>query len=410
MKIRSQRGAIRVPPLLIAALAIAAIPIVALIITGSQRQKADTQPKTDSTRVTVGPNDFPPEFQGVKRVPTLVENPASLDYETKQAITQKVFRWLTNLKNENPNKIYPGNLHCEAGTCSQGTPNNASVFTSVWSRFQRYKLTKNVEDLAVIKRDLNTFSDIARERPIQNSFWGCRLIYELHQSTLPEINPLKNTLQTLCQNIVNVSDSALDIERILDNNQVIEADLDAMLAGRGIASTQLPAKDYYVAYAGLASEFVSRNLWLGDAKDLTRAKLYFAKAAGGFNLKDKRQKVDNFPALGVAALDLYGVTNNSKYLDFATVLIREKQQNGCESLLDCALTAFFAQEYSQVSQNSDYQSLRDRMLAAAVANGYDDKGYPAVVNSLGAFHLFNTTTVIYPTHENFLLTGLLMKQ
>lgn len=391
---------IRILPILIAAIAIAAISIIAFRIANSN--KAGTAPKETTTAPTVGPKDMPAEFPAEQIFPTkIIIHTTSLSQETKQAIAGRVFTWLSGLLDNSNNFIYPSSVKCnETEKCEPGGRNNASVFASVWSRFQRYKVSKNAVDLRDMTRDLNTFSNTQLVPAIQNDFWGCRFIYELWQSPLPEIVRLKNQMQSLCQNIVNNPDDLDEIDRVINENTFQEANLDELLAGRRSASPFQPKKDYYVEYAGLSSEYVSRYHWLGDTKDLSRAKLYFAKAAGLFNINERKQKTIQFPVLGIAALDLYNAENNSKYLDFATLLIQEKQSESCQSLLDCALTAFFADEFFLVSQNGQYKKFRDTLVETAVAGGYDEQR--------GAFHNFNTTN-LYPTHENFILAGLLVK-
>jgi len=409
----SRGGRVAIPPLLIAALAVAAIPIIATLVSNTGRQKASLPPIA-STTIPSFPPDFNPqkyENKDNQHVPTIAKNASSLAPESKHAITAKVFDWSDRLLTENNTSIYPSSLQCDkTGKCNQGTPNNASVFAAVWSRFQRYKLTKSADDLKSIVRDLNTFTNRQIVQGIQNDFWGCRLIFELWQSSLPELDQTKNQLQTLCRSIANNPNDLNEIDKVIAQNQFQEANLDEILQGKASGYPLQSKKDYYLEYAGLSSEYVSRYLWFSDKRDLARAKLYFAKAGAGFDLKDTKQKMANLPAFGVAALDLYKATQNSKYLGVATLLMKEKQKDGCESLLDCALTAFFAQEYFQVSQNVLYKTVRDRMLETAVTNGYDEEGYLAYINGVSAFHLFPALNAIYPEHENFLLAGMLMKQ
>jgi len=315
-------------------------------------------------------------------------------------IAERIFSWLSN--SHDPQGLYFSLINCKDGNCTNMGSSNNSGIAAVWSRFRHYKATRNQEDLALIESDLNTYLDEQIAETVQTNIWGCKMLYELNTSDLPEIAKLKDKISQLCQRVLLLNVERDEIDQQLEVGRSMRPDFTPLSSGGRISTFLKANSEERVNYAFLASDYANRYLWFNDQADLNRAEGYFSKAASLVNYMDKEDTLGFLPVLGVAAIDLYRITNENGYLNQATLIADQlSASNQCSALNDCVYQAVFVDSLIASVNLPKYHEYQQKILDFIIKEGYDE--------NTGAVHHFATVnSTNYIPFVNMLLAGTLI--
>lgn len=393
-------GRIQLPPLLVAAFAVV---MFAIVLSLSSQKSINNPPKAATNLMPTSP--FLPTKQPITNAQPIVANQQTaplLSTYNLPSIIDSTFSWTD--KQRNAQGVYFGNYECISGTCTQGYVNNSAGTVSSWAYYRHYLVTKNTNDIAHIQKDLTIYTDKTKVRSVQSAFWGCKLLYELGSSNLPELTQIKDLAAQLCKRVINNPMDLQLIDGIINSGSFVEPDLRTLVSTGTLKSQITGIKSGSPEAAALSSEYVAKNKWFGDPKDLTRAKLYFEKAVSALDTSVLSQ--DSAPVLGIATLDLYSTTKQGEYLQYAKNLFGALKTS-CTTMNECAFTSLFSFQLAEITGDTQYKQTGSSALSYAVSLGYDETGKQGYRTNQLAFHAVANSSDIYSVFDNLLLAGVL---
>lgn len=302
---------------------------------------------------------------------------------TNKEIASKVLLWLDKtrvygdkLKNPSETGEYISNggyalgQYCEDNlVCRSLLPANNFGLYAVWARFKSFESNNDPVALAILQKDLAIYSDSKSISAIQPQLWSFRLMYEIWKSPLlgPE---QKEKVKTIFYRIQHNPEVIKPVEDIVKKKGTI-AEINIPLFQKGLYNTDegmVYAK--LNTYAAYSSEYLYIYLFAKDSA-LNNPDQFLYTARGLFNnavrsyLKYGLANDDDPALLGVAALDMYNVTQNKQYLDFASFLYEKNIANQtCKQMDQCATMLYFAdilnkQIPDQKKANKIKQTIKD---------------------------------------------------
>lgn len=314
-------------------------------------------------------------------------------------IAQKTLNWIDSQKNE---KIeYDIGCECADESCSSCKEKIYSPRLFSFVLWGKFKYAEKAGDYQNIINEIKLFQPNL-EHGLQYGSWNCKLLYEIWQSgKLPQTT--KDQIKNICIKSQyefeeelklpeNIDNKLLDNMAKIKNNQSITTENDDILI------------ENFYKNAFLVSEMVTRVFWKPEIKAVNSennytetdlAKICFDKVLVGYNLNEERDLKED-ALLGIASIDMYRLTKNNEYLDFAKYLFNLKREvvNNTYTL---TYKALFIRELGIVTQDKSY----DQELKSVVDK---IKNSPIGKESqLGAFKASNG----YYVTENSLIVGLL---
>lgn len=332
-------------------------------------------------------------------------------------IAKKALNWLDKQKDQNG--IYYYALVCsEKNDECKITPGDKKSTGPIiiWGRFQYYKATKNEEDLKAFNNDLDIYTDKNKVKIIQNHFWNCKLMYELWQDDL--LNPQqKEKIKQICKN----STYDIDIKKIDESKDIPSFDLKKIIENKQINTSPYIVSDISEnlnKYSVYASDFLYRFLWENNEIDLKRAKWLFYQAINLYQNEKRDVYIGGKCVLGISALDMYKVTDDNSYLEFAKSFFeKENIKNNCSEptleinqsisrsacvnfIYEKVTCAIFANELYKATNNIEYKNFYEKLLNKIITENFNQEdGFFGAAQELK----------YRPLTENALLIGILSK-
>jgi hypothetical protein len=337
---------------------------------------------------------------------SIVYTATSSSMSTKQTIkssnleiAKETVNWLNTQKNEN----IEYDIGCECGdeSCSfcKEKIYSPRLFSFVlWGKF---KYAEKTGDYQNIIDEIKTFQPNL-EHGLQYGSWNCKLIYDVWKSNRLS-DDIKNQVKNICIKSQYEFGENLrlpdDIDKkLLDNMEKIKNSQSITVENNGIS-----VEDFYKD-AFLVSEMVTRVLWKPDISavnlennytETDLAKIYFDKVLAVYD-SNKERGLKEDALLGIASIDMYRLTKNNKYLDFAKYLFSLKREV-VKSAYTLTYKALFIRELGLITQDKSYdqelKSVIDEIKNSSIGKE----------SQLGAFKSSNGYYVL----ENSLIVGLL---
>ena len=302
---------------------------------------------------------------------------------------------------------------------------------AIWGRFKYFEQTRNPQDLEIIRQDLKTYTDHTKMLVLQNDFWNCKFMFDLWQS-----NAFSSEEKEKIEEICFSSDYTLfrEIEDLVKAGDYQEKhdflEVLSMKRFYTIAPTVISsfASDM-MHYAAYTSDEVARFLWKKDPQDLLRAKIYFDQAIGAYKAESENRYMRGRCVLGMAALDLYQGSSDSRYLDFATTLFEKEEldktclaqkgevyPNRCQdSLFEQTTCSLFSSELFKLTKAAKYQVFSEKIITNLIDKSFDFSGYSGEFSGDGSFYSWGRglkpeeVNISKGIRENGLIVGVLLE-
>lgn len=318
-------------------------------------------------------------------------------------IAQKTLNWIDLQKNENG--VYSIGCECVNQNCEKCAdkiyiPRNTSFV--LWSKFKYAQKIGNYDDFI---KEVNLSQEIIKEHSLQYYGWNCKLLYETWQSDkLPQIT--KDQIKNFCIKSEYEFEDGLKLP--LDLDQTLLINIDKVMNNQSLSkiNSVFDLKESFYNNAFLVSEIVTRKLWeetqaiLYSESNLSEsdlAKIYFNKALVGYSMKENLEIKDS-AILGIASVDMYRLTKDEKYLNFAEYLLNLKLKLGEDVPYSLIYQALLAQDLAVITQNQSYNVINEKAIAGIVGNNEESE------YQKGAF---KAPSDAYYLKENSLIVGLL---
>ena len=314
-------------------------------------------------------------------------------------IAKETVNWLNTQKNENIE--YDIGCECADESCSSCKEYIYSPRLFSFVLWGKFKYAEKTGDYQNIIDEIKLFQPNL-EHGLQYGSWNCKLLYDVWKS-----DKLSEDVKDQVKNICTMSQYEFGEELILTDN-IDKKLLDNVEKIKNNQSIATENDDIFIENfyknAFLVSEMVTRVFWKPEIKAINSennytetdlAKICFDKVLAGYNLNEKKGLKED-ALLGIASIDMYRLTKNNDYLDFAKYLFNLKREvvNNTYAL---AYKALFIRELGIITQDKSY----DQELKSVVD---EIKNSPVGKESqLGAFKSSNG----YYVTENSLIVGLL---
>jgi len=318
-------------------------------------------------------------------------------------IAKKTLDWIDLQKNKDG--IYSVGCECIDEFCQQCKESmyvpRITPFV-LWSKFKYAQNNGNYNDFI---KEVNLSQESIKEHSLQYYEWNCKLLYETWQSDkLPQTT--KDQIKNFCIKSEYEFEDGLKLSPDLD--QTLLTNIDKIKNNQSLSkiNSVFDLKEFFYNNAFLVSEMVTRKLWketqavLYSESNLSEsdlAKIYFNKALVGYSMKENLEIKDS-AILGISSVDMYRLTKDEKYLNFAEYLLNLKLELGEDVPYSLIYKALLAQNLSTITQNQSYKSIAEASLSDMVKYNKENK------YQKGAF---KAPSNAYYLRENSLIVGLL---
>ncbi|HLL60709.1 MAG TPA: hypothetical protein VK338_03250, partial [Candidatus Nitrosocosmicus sp.] len=316
-----------------------------------------------------------------------------------------ILDWIDKQKGNDGRYFY--GLLCSSPTqCDKQIIDNRIALATTWARYTYYKQTNDPQDLTIIRKDLETLTNPQITEVIQNDFWNCKLMYDMYQSNIFNTTE-KERIKQIC---LKSSNFPLDEMNVDDPNKVVpesnQANIDKVMRNQVISYDESKTNGEFSVYATAASDKAIKYLWHKNNLDLKAAQIYFNKALALYSNK-KTEIGDQSSLLGIAAIDLYKVTNDNKYISLAHYMYKNTSQTMCTTSNGCVGVLFLSHDLNNLIKDVKYQNFAAQSRGYLIDNRFDHLPYAGYVSGKGAFYFQNNTTYTYSVRNNALLVGTL---
>lgn len=317
-------------------------------------------------------------------------------------ISKKTLDWINSQRDDRG--IYSVGCECLDLVCKKCAdkiyiPRNITFV--LWGKFKYSEYENNYQDLS---NEISLFQNNLEEHPLQYGGWNCKLLYDiwksdkLSQDTKDQINNVCVKSEYEFEDNLKVPDDfdsvILDkINRFLKKQLVVDSNIET------------DPENFYI-YSGLVSEMVTRLLWkpisppyaFEGLSETQLAKVYFEKALLSYEAKTEKTMKDD-AMLGIAAVDMYRLTNNNSYLDLAKYLFNLRSEAGNTNSYNLVFYGILGQELQSVTKNDQYEVSVRLVVNKIIENGYNQRDDKA--------DAFKGPGFFYNIVENSLIVGLL---
>lgn len=261
---------------------------------------------------------------------------------------------------------------------------------SMWAWYQAAAAQNDTEAITQIQQNMSQLT-------LTPQPWACRSLYSLGMTNnfTPEA---VQSMQAYCQAQGSAPTEAYTQDEILTQMQNIINNESSSSAS--IFQTQ-NVPEMFTQAAVQASDNAVNGLWNGTGNEAALSS--FGQALTLYQA-DTEMMGENSPLLGIAALDMYFLTETAAYLDFSEFLFNNYVPQSCNSLAQCANMIYFAQALYSATGSDQYMQLENVLAHSVITSSFDGTGGKAALGK-NAFYTGDGTTTIYPTRENALLLG-----
>lgn len=325
--------------------------------------------------------------------------------ENKEIINT-VFSWIKNQKNSD--NSYKFGLICSSfNQCQIPAKDDRVALMALRAYFKHYQAYKDPGDIVQIDSILNNYTywgDYKVPFYFQNEFWNCKWTAEISKADF-----LTEGQKKMAKNIC------------LGPNNSYYPPLD-----ESNGNPKIDLAENFVRFSCFASDYSSRFLLDQDRSSIELAKGYFNQAVSFWSQQPAEKYLFGKCLLGIAALDIFNITKDNQYLDFAKQFMeKEKIRDVCfydgksklyssycaDSAFEKSTCALFAQQLFGTTKEEKYNTIANDLVNGLVLLNFDGEGYPRAVNNFKAFYSKSgENTLFYETRDNVLALEALLNQ
>jgi len=151
---------------------------------------------------------------------------------------------------------------------------------------------------------------------------------------------------------------------------------------------------------------VSRYRWLNSSFNLEAAKDYFDNALS-YYLQRKNSTLSALPFLTIGALDIYQVTGNKEYLNFASFLTERIENEKRDKTFDLVALSLLEDSFYKLTKEEKYLNNLKSHIALIKKNSFDYLGYNGHRIGKESFHNQSVDDPYYDTRNAALIMSLL---
>lgn len=338
-------------------------------------------------------------------------------------IIKETLSWLNEQRDSRGAYIFGYRCPTE-GNCSIQESDNRAGLAAIWTRFKYYELQKNPQDLEILTKDINLYSNESELGVIQNDFWNCVLMSEMWKSNLIP-NQSKEKVKSICDNSSYYSPILSAINQLSPEELNKEPNVNQLINGiNTLPPTLISIKDLtLVQLAAFSTDFTAKSLWNKNDLDLKIAKRLFEKSASLWQQQKNENYTEGSCVLGISSLDLNQATQNSDYLNYANYLVEQSnlsqllnsssQNKNNQSLFDLATCGLFVKRLYKATSNADYLALSKNFYNILINNYFLKPTYTNGVEGFGSFASYynqsnQQKTIQKSTRDNGLTIGFLL--
>jgi len=343
-------------------------------------------------------------------------------------VAKEVLDWLDEQRDSRDVYIY-GYRCAINGDCEKQEADNRAGLAAIWGRSLHHQATNNDNDLLIINKDINIYTDPEKVPIIQNNFWNCKLMYQVWQNDSLS-NEQKTKVKNICDKSSYYPPELEEIDNLIESDQLEKINPKTLIDNiSSIEDNPQSASNNsakFIEYSTYSSDFTAKYLWEKDKLNLNRAQAYFNKAILLWKNEPRNTYLEGKCLLGIAALDLYTATQEENYLEFAaSFLDKEKVKDLClspnedgstyynDSILEHATCGIFANQLANLKGEEEYKEVKNSLVSNAVDNLLN---YPQYSEEEGKSAFFGRVRagdeiIIFKlVRENGLFAGLLMME
>jgi hypothetical protein len=332
----------------------------------------------------------------------------SIKSTPKYGISNIALDWLD--KQKNADGIYYFGLNCtDKNNCAKPREDSSAGIAVIWGRYKAYSKSKDPKELQTLLKDISTYSNKDKIGFFQMNSWNCKFMYDLWND--PVFNSSqKNQIKQICY--LAEYYPLPELQNDTDLNQLSISNIDNLI-NQITSSPQLTlvttppplTTSLFREYSIAASDYAIRYQWDKKDSDLKIAQLYFQKALEEY-INQKNSLQDKSPLIGIAALDLFSITKNTKYQSLAYYISKQNSTSLCVPLEHCMNFAILSNQIYQLVKDNKYNVYRLSTVTGMIDKNLDNSSYKGNKFNRGAFYI-GSSNLIYPVRENGIIIGLL---
>lgn len=376
--------------------------VVVIVFRGRKSSTVLNQPQTptptsDYSSIYVNKPNVDPKKIELKKI--------TLTDEQKIESSNALYRWINSMQDSK-------NTYNQSIICSKNDPKtacqlemnsyHAGIYTA-WGRFHLFRTTGNNLQKEKLQSDLKTYADESIIPTIQNYFWNCKLMYELWNAPELDQTSKDNAVKICVRGLYEPAEYEPVIKVAEHIKEVTDANLDSALTGRSVLYGQATSSEKFIQNAAYSSDLAYKSKLYRDEKYLKQAQVFFLRALYTYG-SEKQMYEENSGVLGIAAFDLFIITQNKKYLEIAKQIINDRTTRRCSFLFPCIIDYMLAKSLYLYTDDQKYNDMKENYLSEIINNFMDKEKFTKTSDFNG---LYNQTTdsLIYPTRENALFLG-----
>lgn len=333
--------------------------------------KSNWQTPEGSTRT-----DLPSEI--IQKIAQISISPADESKESNMEIAEKVLEKIDKEKDETGIYYYSDALEAGKNQQERLIDNRVGIYP-IWAKLSIWEKTKDKAVLEGLTIDLDALSDLNKVPTFQPELWSCKILYDLWIS--PSLSQeTKEKAKKLCERaliMVPALDNKFTLTSETKINQIPEKDLNNIFKTTNkenipISSSEEDNFEKIVnSYSAYSSDFSTKFLWEKKENNLKIAKSLFNLAVDYYD-KLKTASIERRECiLGIAALDLYKMSNEQKYLDFAQNLYIKNSSIRSGTLLKKTTCYLFASDLNKITPDKKYGDFMTGLLTDIRQNNYN---------------------------------------
>ncbi len=323
----------------------------------------------------------------------------------------------------NENGLYAVGSECKQGEgCKKFLPGNYIGIYAMWARFNYLQKVSDPGQMFLFDRDLGVYSDSQKVPIIMAADgWTCRLLAVMAKSDLFSTSQ-KEKLASICQRSL-IGGESIRIggieEEIKKGNYREPSWEDFFTQIRSESSTVAEVDSYELSsLAYFVSDFAGRYSLNQNNQELQEAKLIYQDALSLYLQGGKKLPFYTKALLGIAALDLLGVTGEDVFLDLASLIwekldlekvcwLVDQPDSSCRfGIQDPVLVGIFAADLYQKTGREEYRAFKDKIITNLLPLCFDSPSFASAFND-NCFFSNVTTNFSREVTNNSLMVELL---
>lgn len=325
-----------------------------------------------------------------------------------RTIGDSILSWVESVQSDAP---LPGGTKyvVETGEVIQeGSSPRTSLFV-LWGLADYYPLAtaeKQEEILSFLEKEIATFTGYS----MQSNDWSCNLLREAADNLSGCTDERCMSIQTDFKRLCEEDYSLGGVESPAEEYSTLEA----VLEQRGADTTGVEYANSWgvlIPEATVVSNLVAKDDWLGTKENLDKAKSHYKKATRIYSKQEGSVYANGLCTLGIAALDLFSVTNDVQYKNDAGAIVENVDfEEECltdrlnrfschSSVINESRCAMFLVRYSREFGGANELAVAKKLTKDVVSRNFDYSSYPGYASGIGAFYNRGVNSDSYEEQE-----------